>query len=256
MTKINRLLSKWVTGTVSSTSYLKEMGLSNDLLHRYVKSEWIERIGYGAYKKKYDSIEWQGALYCLQEQLYFGTHPGGKTALELHGLAHYIPFKSKIDLFGVSKERLPTWFTNNFLGKAITYKPSNLFKINMKPFLFSFNHKNFSILISSPELAALELLLYVPQTQSFEEAIKIFDNLTTLRSGLVQTLLENCNSIKVKRLFLYLAEKSGHSWFNDINVKFVNLGKGKRVIDTTGKLDKKYNITVPKTNTYDTKPIF
>lgn len=256
MTKINQILTKWLTGTVSSTSYLKEMGLSNDLLHRYVKSDWIERMGYGVYKKKFDTIEWQGALYCFQTQINLSVHPGGKTALELHGLTHYIPFKPKIDLFGASKERLPTWFTKKNWGKAIQYYSFDLFTIDLKSFLFSFDYKSFSILISSPELAAFELLFHIPQKQGFGEAIKIFDNLTTLRSDLVQKLLENCNSIKVKRLFLYLAENSDHFWFKDINVKSVNLGKGKRVIDINGKLDKKYNITVPKTNTYDTKSIF
>ena len=29
----------------------------------------------------------------------------------------------------------------------------------------------------------------------------------------VQQLLEQCISVKVKRLFLYLAEKTNHSWF-------------------------------------------
>ncbi len=256
MTKINQILTKWLTGTVSSTSYLKGMGLSNDLLHRYVKSEWIEHIGYGAYKKKFDTIEWQGALYCLQTQMNLSAHPGGKTALELHGLTHYIPFKPKIDLFGASKERLPTWFTKKKWRKTLHYYSFNLFTIDLKKFLVSFDHKNFSIAISSPELAVFELLSHIPQKQGFKEAIKIFDNLTTLRSDLVQTLLENCNSIKVKRLFLYLAENSDHFWFKDINVKSVNLGKGKRVIDVNGKLDKKYNITVPKTNAYDTEPIF
>ncbi|MDP8269364.1 MAG: type IV toxin-antitoxin system AbiEi family antitoxin domain-containing protein [Candidatus Tenebribacter davisii] len=256
MSKINQILTKWSPGTVASTSYLNKMGLSNDLLHRYVESDWIERMGYGAYKKKFDIIEWQGALYCLQTQKNLSTHPGGKTALELHGLTHYIPFKPKIDLFGASKERLPTWFTKKNWGKTIQYYSFDLFAIDLKKFLFSFDYKSFSILISSPELAAFELLFHVPQKQNFEEAIKIFDNLTTLRSELVQMLLENCNSIKVKRLFLYLAETSDHFWFKDINVKPVNLGKGKRVIEVNGKLDKKYNITVPKNSTYDAEPIF
>lgn len=250
------MLAKWSTGTVASTSHLNKMGLSNDLLHRYVKSDWIQRIGYGAYKKKFDTIEWQGALHCLQTQINLSIHPGGKTALELHGLTHYIPFKPKIDLFGASKERLPAWFTKESWGKTIRYYSFNLFTIDLKPFLVLFDHKNFSIAISSPELAAFELLFHIPQKQSFKEVIKIFDNLTTLRSDLVQELLENCNSIKVKRLFLYLAENSDHFWFKNINVKSVNLGKGKRVIDVNGKLDKKYNITVPKTNAYDTESIF
>ena len=256
MTKINQILSKWVTGTVSSTVYLKKMGLNNDLLHRYVSSNWIERIGYGAYKKKYDSIEWQGALYCLQTQINLSTHPGGKTALELHGLAHYIPFSLKIDLFGISNEKLPAWFLNGNWKNEIAYYSFNLFNIDLKSFLYIYEYKNFSVLISSPELAAFELLFHIPQKKSFDEAIKIFENLTTLRYEQVQKLLDNCKSIKVKRLFLYLAETNNHTWFKKINIDSLNLGSGKRVIEVNGKLDAKYKITVPKKKLYDTESIF
>jgi len=256
MTKINRVLSNWVSGTVSSTTYLKKMGLNNDLLHRYVSSNWIERIGYGAYKKKYDSIEWQGALYCLQTQLNHSAHPGGKTALELHGLSHYIPFNPKIKIFGVSNEKLPAWFLNEHWDNAINYYSFDLFNIDLRPNLQTYDYKNFSILISSPELAAFEFLFHVPRKQSFDEAIKIFENLTTLRFEIVQTLLDNCKSIKVKRLFLYLAETSNHFWLKKINLDSVNLGSGKRVIEAKGKLDAKYKITVPRKTPYDTETIF
>ncbi len=256
MTKINRVLSNWVSGTVSSTTYLKKMGLNNDLLHRYVSSNWIERIGYGAYKKKYDSIEWQGALYCLQTQLNHSAHPGGKTALELHGLSHYIPFNPKIKIFGVSNEKLPAWFLNEHWDNAINYYSFDLFNIDLRPNLQTYDYKNFSILISSPELAAFEFLFHVPRKQSFDEAIKIFENLTTLRFEIVQTLLDNCKSIKVKRLFLYLAETSNHFWLKKINLDSINLGSGKRVIEAKGKLDAKYKITVPKTKAYNENTLF
>lgn len=256
MTKINKILSTWVTGTVSSTAYLKEMGLNNDLLHRYVNSNWIERVGYGAYKKKYDSIQWQGSLYCLQTQMNLSTHPGGKTALELHGLSHYIPFRPKIDLFGISNEKLPAWFLNGNWENDLSYYSFDLFNIDLKSFLYTYEYKNFSILISSPELAAFELLFHIPQKKSFNEAIKIFENLTTLRYEQIQKLLDNCKSIKVKRLFLYLAETGNHTWFKKINVDTIYLGSGKRVIEANGKLDAKYKITVPKPNPYDTEPIF
>ncbi len=256
MTKINQILAKWVTGTVSSVTHLKKMGLNNDLIHRYVKSNWIERIGYGAYKKKYDKIDWPGAIYCLQSQLNFSVHPGGKTAFELHGLLHYLAFTSSLILFGKRKEKLPGWLSENNWDVEIKYFPSKLFTTDLQPFFSSYNYKNFAIYISCPELAAFELLYHVPKKHSFDDAIKIFDNLTTLRSKFVQELLENCKSIKVKRLFLYLAEKSNHSWFKDINLESVELGSGKRVIDVNGKLNKKYNITVPKININDENSIF
>jgi hypothetical protein len=34
----------------------------------------------------------------------------------------------------------------------------------------------------------------------------------TVKPQFVQSLLEQCRSVKVKRLFLYLAEKAGHDW--------------------------------------------
>lgn len=62
----------------------------------------------------------------------------------------------------------------------------------------------------------------------------------------VQTLLENCQSVKVKRLFLYMAEKADHAWFKQLDVTKVDLGKGKRSIVKNGVLIAKYGITVPK----------
>ena len=61
----------------------------------------------------------------------------------------------------------------------------------------------------------------------------------------VQKLLEQCNSIKIKRIFLYLAEKLELPCFKRLILKKMNLGKGKRVIVKGGKLDTKYNITIP-----------
>ena len=91
-----------------------------------------------------------------------------------------------------------------------------------------------------------EMLEDIPEAQSFEEAELIFQNLTTLRPAIVQSLLEACSSIKVKRLFLYFAEKEGHAWFAKLNTSKVNLGKGKRAIAPHGELNQKYQILVPR----------
>ncbi len=255
MTKISKILSEWTPGTIASASYLIEKGLTYDLIHRYQQSGWIENIGYGAYKRKGDQIEWPGAVFCLQKQLNLSVHPGGKTALELLGRAHYIPFNPTIRLFNFHHENLPVWFTN-FSGKEISYYESRLFSIDLSPYLQEYNFKNFSILISSAELAAFELLYHVPQKQSFDEAQKLFEYMITLRSDMVQNLLLACNSIKVKRLFLYLAEQNDYDWVKNLDVFSVNLGSGKRMIVKNGELNKKYNITVPKREENDREPIF
>ena len=68
----------------------------------------------------------------------------------------------------------------------------------------------------------------------------------SLRPRMVQTLLESCGQIKVKRLFLYLGEKLGLPWFENLDLDRIDIGKGKRIVTLNGVLDKKYLITVPK----------
>jgi hypothetical protein len=70
------------------------------------------------------------------------------------------------------------------------------------------------------------------------------EGFTTLRPKLVSELLECCNSIKVKRLFLFLAEHYNHTWVRSISK--VDLGSGKRLVVKNGCFDRKYGITVPK----------
>ncbi|CCO22703.1 type IV toxin-antitoxin system AbiEi family antitoxin domain-containing protein [Maridesulfovibrio hydrothermalis] len=43
--------------------------------------------------------------------------------------------------------------------------------------------------------------------------------LGTLRPALMQALLEQCNSIKVKRLSLFLAKEASHRWFTHLSRK-------------------------------------
>ncbi len=62
----------------------------------------------------------------------------------------------------------------------------------------------------------------------------------------LQSLLECCTSVKVKRLFMYMAESHQHPWVGKLDLSIVDFGQGKRVIVKAGLLDKKYNITVPR----------
>ncbi|MPN06217.1 hypothetical protein SDC9_153473 [bioreactor metagenome] len=72
------------------------------------------------------------------------------------------------------------------------------------------------------------------------------EGLATLRPGQVQELLENCKSIKAKRLFLFFAERAGHSWYKYIDQTKIGLGSGKRSISPNGVFVPKYNLVIPK----------
>lgn len=110
----------------------------------------------------------------------------------------------------------------------------------------SFDTGNFEIIISSPERAILEALYQVPKEQDFQEAYYLIEGLVDIRPKLMQTLLEECKSIKVKRLFLFLAQRANLPILKKLNLELIDLGSGKRVIVKDGKFDSDYQITYPR----------
>ncbi len=92
----------------------------------------------------------------------------------------------------------------------------------------------------------MECLYLAPVKQELTEFYDLMEGLNNLTPSTVQSLLEQCQSVKVKRLFLYLAEKSGHGWFKHLDLSHIDLGSGKRSLVKNGKLIEKYGITVPR----------
>ncbi len=235
-------------------SYLKTLGITPELLYTYKRSHWIEPLGKGAYMLSGDTVEWTGAVYTLQSQLAINVHVGGKTALEMKGYAHYLSEKIRqVFLYGEPHQKLPAWFKNYPWKADIVFTATNLLPEDCREGFSEFQEKEFSIRISSPERAALEMLYHVPGNVSFDEAFLIVENLINLRPTILQPLLEICTNIKVKRLFLYMAKQHNYPWFRQLRAANIDLGTGKRVIVKRGMLDKQYQITVPKKMT---EPIF
>ena len=128
----------------------------------------------------------------------------------------------------LSVRNLPKWFRDQNWSKQTTLVRTNLFPEDFKEGFSETELDGFNIRVSSKERAIMELLYLIPKKQTWEEANLIFENLTTLRPKLIQSLLENCSSIRVKRLFLFFAEKHNHQWFQKIDLKNVDLGTGDR----------------------------
>lgn len=245
--KINRLISGWPRGAPAAACYLNAQGFSHNLLTRYKKSGWLGSFGRGAYILNGDNVEWPGALYALQTQLGLNVHPGGKTALELKGYAHYLPSgKRRIFLYGTRGLALPAWFKEARLGVEIALIRTNLFPPSNELGFSQFKEKDLPLRVSAPERAAMEMLHLVPEKIGFEEAFLLIENLTTLRPEIVQALLLVCRSIKVKRLFLFMAQQQGQPWVSKLDVSKLDLGKGKRMIVPGGRLDATFGITVPR----------
>ena len=252
MNKINQILQDWPSNTVITTGWLKSKGIYRQLVDIYQKSGWIERIGPGAYKRKGDNLTWEGGVYALQSLQNLDIHVGGKTSLELQGKGHYLRLgkRKKVILWKKPEVRVPSWFINYDWNADIQIRSVTLFAMDSGT-ISPKTVDSITVKMSSAERAILEYLHDIPKYEGIDEANYIMEGLTTLRPSVLQKLLENCQSVKVTRLFMYLAEYHNHRWLRKLDPTSFNLGKGKRVIVKGGKLDKKYLITVPELSRED-----
>lgn len=243
--KINKLLHIQPPGVVLTSSWLSSQGYSPELLRTYRNSHWLQSIGNGAMIRQGDLVDYIGAIYSLQQQLNLSVHPAAKTALALMGKSHYLSLgKEVVYLFGGIGERLPSWFKNHDWGVEIRYFTSAILPAGKG--MIEKEHQNFLVKISSPARAIMECLYLTPQKQDLMECFEIMKGLNNLNPATIQELLEHCTSIKVKRLFLYMAEKAGHAWFKHLKISHIDLGSGNRSVVSDGVYIASYNITVPK----------
>jgi hypothetical protein len=244
--KINNLLKVWPTGTVCLSSYLSsDYGVSGQLLDRYKKSNWLKSIGSGAVIRDGDKVDYLGGLYALQNQANLSIHVGGRTALSLLGRGQYLNFsEGRVVLIGGKKEKLPLWFKKKNWAAKIDFHSTSFLPPDLG--LTDLSQGSFFVKISSPTRAILECLYLTPNHQELFECYELMEGLYNLDPKSVQELLENCSSVKVKRLFLYLAEKLDHPWLEFLEKSKINLGSGNRSLVKNGIYVAKYKITVPE----------
>ncbi len=245
ITKINLLLQTVPPGVILLSSWLTNKGYSPDLQKYYRNSGWLQSWGTGAMVRAGDNPGYEGAIYALQTQSGLSIHPGARTALSILGKAHYLELNtSQRWLFGGENERLPAWFRKHQWPQKINYRPTSF--LPQEKGLTDYHFSTFSIKVSSPARALLECLYLAPEKFDLVECYELLENLNDLRPDQVQMLLEACTSIKVKRLFLFMAEQLNHSWFKFIKLDNIDLGKGKRSIVPGGIFIPKYQITIPE----------
>ena len=244
-TYLKKLFKLLQPGYIATTYWLEEQGISKNLQKYYLKSGWLEPIGKGAYKKPGDTVEWFGALNAIQKQKKIPVHLGGLSALSLQGFGHYLRVSHEaIHLFSPLKTKLPKWFVDYDWKLEIQHHLSSFLPTYSG--IKEFSHNYITLYISSPERAFLECLYQTPKIIDIVECYQIFEGLVNLRPKLLNELLANCNSVKVKRLFLYMSEKAAHQWAHFLITDQINLGKGNRMLARKGVYIPKYLISVPK----------
>lgn len=232
-------------GVVILSSWLENEGYSYELQHRYREGQWLQRIGQGAMIRSGDTVGYEGAVFALQEQAGLSVHPGAVTAMALLGKAHYLELNAKrVTLFGGRSDLLPAWFLNHNWGLEIDYYPTSFLPAEVG--LTKTEMNSFSLNISDRIRAMMECLYLAPEKLDLVNCYELMEGLNDLRPDKVQFLLEQCASVKIKRLFLFMAEKAGHQWFSYLDLNKIDMGKGKRMLVRDGVYVPKYEITVPK----------
>ncbi len=103
-------------------------------------------------------------------------------------------------------------------------------------------------IVSAPESAIQEVLAGIPNYTFFKHADQLVKGMTSVSPRRPEELLENCNNLKVRRLFFGLAERQYYQWLQKLDHNKVSLGRGNRMLVKGGRLNKKYKITIPEIN--------
>lgn len=255
-TKINQLQRILPEGLLVDSAWLQEKGYSRALIAKYVRNGWLESPASRAYRRpsalsdQTSFANWQQVVISLQTLLDLPFTVGGRTALELQGYAHYLSPSgpTEIHLYGSAKP--PKWVTCLPLKQKLIFHSKHLLTTeNRSAASFtkqSWGTWDWALVITTPERAILELLDEVPQHETFHQADMLMQGLTNLSPRRLNKLLADCRNIKVKRLFLWFAERYNYPWFAGLNQSKIGLGSGKRMLLPGGQLNNKYLITVPK----------
>ncbi len=235
-------------GYIATRKWLLTQGVSRHSLDNALKSQKIQSLATGVYARTDAPLSWWNIIISLQKMSDQNIVVGGISAIELQGFGHYLSGSKLKTVNLYSKNKPPAWLWRIKSDVIFKWNGTNiLWNSDLDGYTKTLTlGENTPVTISSPERAIFEMLMGVPKTFSFDHANEIMQGMTSLSPKKLQLLLETCKNIKVKRLFLWLAENHGYAWSKKISTEDLKLGSGKRVIAQDGKLDKKYLITVPK----------
>lgn len=241
--KINRLLSESVPGGLFFAEWLRKKNYSSQLLKKYRDSEWLDSLCRGVMYRKNASLSALAAIYCFNKQTDNRVRIAAHSALEYLGFSHYVPMGKPKLMVALQSNDTYEWIKSDQFDMSIFTFHTKIFNNPGTQYLLI---NNLPLLISSPEQAFLECLNLVPEHYNYMDLYYIMEQLTALDPIKVQTALVNTSSQKVKRMFLYMAEKAGHYWVNMINQEDLNITTSKLQLVKNGVFISKYRITVPK----------
>ena len=243
--KLKTLLNKWPQDSIVTAVWLRRRGISRQLVQNYIQTGWIKSLGPGAYQRTNTKVKWYEVLAGLQKQMDLPVHVGGPTAITIGGASHYLRSnKETVFLFSSPGVSLPKWFYRYSWKQPVEHIRTSFLPLKLATSTHSY--QNTKIVLSSLERAIMECLYISPKRFDILECYQILEGLRLLRPDILQKILINCHSIRVKRLFLYMAEKAQLPVFRKLKLSSIPLGKGDRSIVKNGVYNSKYKISIPE----------
>ena len=270
--RLNPLLKLIPAGLLVSAAWLREHGYQTNLVAYYVASGKLESPARGVYRIPGPPLKWQSVVASLQLIEGSYVHIGGRTAIVQRGLGHYARLSGTEKILLHSPETFPPWVNKLGVPEKFESRPDAAFgalrvyrdetgvlhRFSKQEEPLASEHLgelglvevkwgtfDWPLIFSCEERAILELLQDVPERESIYDAYVLLQGLVSLRPDRISALLRACRSIKAKRLFLALAARLDHAWLKYLDLAGVDLGTGKRSLFPGGKLDSKYQITLP-----------
>lgn len=268
--KINQLTHQLPEGLLVDAAWMERKGYSRSLRSHYVSAGWLNQPTHRVYRRGDGSLSWEFVVISLQTVLDLPLIVGGRTALQVQGMTHYLAQQVReVHLYGTAA--LPTWVEK--LPLDVTFRHHNSERLfRNDPVMCGLTSVGYDLksnpgwdgdplqsvrqitwgswgwplTLSTPERAYLELLDELPSRESFHQADKLMEGLPNLSPRRLTRLLADCRSVKVKRLFFFFADRHPHSWRRQLDAQDFDLGSGKRALVKGGKLDARYQITVPE----------
>ena len=280
-TKLNILQRLVPEGLLADAAWFTRKGYPSSLRSRYLASGWLKPVTRGVFRRPLHKsgleneevpLRWQHVVISLQMILERPIVVGGRTALELRGFSHYTSSSGPREVHLYGDEPAPGWlkklpietpFVFHNARKLFCAEPIADGLKTLKAVLASgepsfrtpihgsltwtdIGDWDWPLVLSTPERAVLELLDELPEKETFHQADMLLEGCTSLSPKRLNRLLRECRSVKVKRLFLWFADRHRHAWLKQLDREGIDLGSGKRMLVRGGRFDPKYQITVPE----------
>ena len=231
--------------------WLLSQGVTRHLADNWVKRGRLKVLRPGVYTNPSPSLSWKSVVSSLQ-RMGSDLIVGGLTSLEQQGRSHFLPLADqyRVNLFG--RDPLPPWINRLDLPARFRRHGTSWLQADLSPpdYSDSFGwHYPFAVFldqdeklvrlrVSTAERAFFEVLSDVPKKFSFEHAELLLDGLPDLVPRRLNALLGRTRSVKIKRLFFWLAKRQDHGWLKYVPEENIDLGRGKRHLVQGGHLNR------------------